>query len=110
MANQTKTAMVHAILTLARLGWFLRRIAKELEIDRETVAWHIHSPPTEAKPATNPIPGTWPHLKDPPMPSNMPSMILSRTLSFEGSGGGGGSFVSHSTFLPLERQLSFRAS
>ena len=39
MANQLKMAMVHAILTLARLGWSLRRIAKELEVDREAVFW-----------------------------------------------------------------------
>jgi transposase len=69
MANQLKMAMVHAILTLARLGWSLRRIAKELEVDRETVARYVHSPPaepaspcepSEAKPATNPIPGSEP--------------------------------------------------
>ena len=38
MANQLKMAVVHAILTLARLGWSRRRIARELGIDRETVA------------------------------------------------------------------------
>jgi transposase len=67
MANQLKMAMVHAILTLMRLGWSQRRIAQELEVDRETVARYVHSPPadsacpcepSEAKPATNPIPGS----------------------------------------------------
>jgi transposase len=69
MANQLKMAMVHAILTLTRLGWSQRRIAQELEVDRETVARYVHSPPadcgcpcepSEAKPATNPIPGSEP--------------------------------------------------
>jgi transcriptional regulator with XRE-family HTH domain len=60
MANQLKMAMVHAILTLARLGWSQRRIAGELGIDRETVARYVHAPPADSKPATNPIPGSEP--------------------------------------------------
>jgi hypothetical protein len=47
MANQLKMAMVHAILTLTRLGWSQRRIAQELEVDRETVARYVHSPPAD---------------------------------------------------------------
>ncbi|MFU8832735.1 MAG: IS21 family transposase [Wenzhouxiangella sp.] len=58
MANQLKMAVVHAILTLARLGWSQRRIAQELGIDRETVARYVHSGPGDSKPATNPIPGS----------------------------------------------------
>lgn len=58
MANQLKMAVVHAILTLKRLGWSGRRIAQELGIDRETVARYVHSPPADSKPATNPIPGS----------------------------------------------------
>ncbi len=57
MANQLKMAMVNSILTLKRLGWSQRRIAEELGIDRGTVAHYVHSPPAEAEPATNPIPG-----------------------------------------------------
>ena len=57
MANQLKMAVVHAILTLYRLGWSQRQIARKLGIDRETVARYVHSPPAEANPATNPIPG-----------------------------------------------------
>jgi transposase len=60
MANQLKMAMVHAILTLARLGWSQRRIAGELGIDRETVARYVQAPPPDSKPATNPIPGSEP--------------------------------------------------
>jgi hypothetical protein len=58
MANQLKMAAVDTILTLYGLGWSQRRIAGELGIDRETVARYIHSAPTEAKPATNQIPGS----------------------------------------------------
>jgi len=58
MANQLKMAVVSTILTLNELGWSQRRIARELGIDRETVARYVHSPPAEAKPATNPIPGS----------------------------------------------------
>ena len=60
MANQLKMAVVHAILTLARLGWSQRRIAQVLGVDRETVARHVHVPPADSKPATNPIPGLEP--------------------------------------------------
>lgn len=58
MANQLKMAVVQAIVALQRMGWSQRRIAQELGIDRETVARYIHSPPTDSKPATNPIPGS----------------------------------------------------
>jgi len=58
MANQLKMAVVDSILTLKGLGWSQRRIAEVLGIDRGTVARYVHSPPTEAKPATNPIPGS----------------------------------------------------
>ncbi|MBN1362762.1 MAG: hypothetical protein JW993_19340 [Sedimentisphaerales bacterium] len=43
---------------LHRLDWSQRRIASKLGVDRETVARYVHSPPAEAKPATNPIPGS----------------------------------------------------
>jgi transposase len=58
MANQLKMAVVNAILTLTQLGWSQRRVAQVLGIDRETVARYVHAPPAEAKPATNPIPGS----------------------------------------------------
>ena len=58
MANQLKMAVVHAILTLAGLGWSHRRIAQVLGVDRETVARYVHLPPADSKPATNPIPGS----------------------------------------------------
>ncbi len=58
IANQLKMAVVHAILTLAQLGWSQRRIAGALGVDRETVPRYVHSPPADSKPATNPIPGS----------------------------------------------------
>jgi len=67
MANRLKMALVHAILTLNELGWSQRRIAQVLGIDRETVARYVHAPPAEAKPATNPIPGS-----EPPAPAQLP--------------------------------------
>jgi len=57
MANQLKMATVDAILTLKRLGWSQRRIARELGVDRETVARHIHSRQAGSNPTTNAPPG-----------------------------------------------------
>jgi IS30 family transposase len=53
MANQLKMAMVNAIWTLKQRGWSNRRIARELGIDRETVARYIHLWESDSKPATN---------------------------------------------------------
>jgi transcriptional regulator with XRE-family HTH domain len=58
MANQLRMAVVHAVLTLKRLGWSQRQIAEKLGIDRETVARYVHSRPADSKPATNPIAGS----------------------------------------------------
>jgi transposase len=51
MANRLKMAMVNAILTLKEHGWSIRRISRELGVDRETVKRHVSSSP---KPASNP--------------------------------------------------------
>jgi len=53
MANQLEMAIVNAILTLKQRGWSQRRIARELGIDRETVAKYINLPDAGPKPATN---------------------------------------------------------
>ena len=53
MANQLEMAMVNAILTLKQRGWSQRRIARELGIDRETVAKYVNLPDAGPKPATN---------------------------------------------------------
>jgi transposase len=54
MANQLKMAIVQAILQLHALGWSQRRIATELQIDRETVARYLKLYQNGAKPATAP--------------------------------------------------------
>ena len=53
MANQLKVDMVNAIWKLNERGWSQRRIAKELGINRETVARYLNSQPPDSKPATN---------------------------------------------------------
>jgi len=53
MANQLKMAMVNAISTLKERGWSQRRIARELGIDRETVARYVNLWQSNPKPATN---------------------------------------------------------
>ena len=53
MANQLEMAMLNAILTLKQRGWSQRRIARELGINRETVAKYVNLPDVCPKPATN---------------------------------------------------------
>ena len=55
MANQIKMATSASIIELYEKGWSRRRIARELELNRETVSRHIllHTVP-EAKPAIPP--------------------------------------------------------
>lgn len=54
MANQLKMAEIQQIWTLQALGWSQRRIARQLGLNRETVARYLHAdPPLQAgsKPA-----------------------------------------------------------
>ena len=63
MANRLKMALIEAILALHQRRWSQRRIADELDIDRETVARYIRqaaAPPP--KPAKAP-PGSKPEEK-----------------------------------------------
>jgi hypothetical protein len=55
MANQLTMADIQAILTLHQRGWRNRRIARELNIDRETVAKYIRASGCVPKPAKAPI-------------------------------------------------------
>jgi transposase len=45
MANRLKMAVSETIQTLRRRGWSARRIARELGVDRETVARYLRAPP-----------------------------------------------------------------
>ena len=55
MANQLKMADVQAILSLHRLNWSSRRIARELNIDRETVGHYLQLAAADgSKPAKAP--------------------------------------------------------
>jgi transposase len=54
MANALKMAIVQSIRQLHAAGWSQRRIARELEIDRGTVARYLRPPPPDPKPAIPP--------------------------------------------------------
>ena len=54
MSNLLKVAMIETILSLHQRGWSQRRIARELGIDRETVARYLQSSAATAKPANAP--------------------------------------------------------
>jgi transposase len=63
MSNQLKMPNIQAILTLRQQGWTFSRIARELDLHRETVARYVrlHSKPAEA-----------PTGSDDPKPSKAP--------------------------------------
>ncbi len=54
MANVLKMAKIQSIQQLHAAGWSLRRIARELEIDRGTVARSLRSPPPDPNAAILP--------------------------------------------------------
>jgi transposase len=54
MSNLLQVAMIETILSLHQRGWSQRRIARELGIDRETVARYLRSPAGRSKPAHAP--------------------------------------------------------
>src|SRR5208283_3378887 len=107
MANLLKMAIVETILTLRRRGWSQRRIARELDLNRETVARHLRqaqsatstpadsaadqpkpasaplgsgAPPAEPKPASAPL-GSGPAAADAPDPNPPTTGALSRRPS-----------------------------
>ena len=55
MANLLKVVMVETILSLHARRWSVRRIARELGINRETVARHIRLASADSKPAKAPL-------------------------------------------------------
>ena len=54
MSNRLKVAMIDVILSLHRKGWSQRRIAAELDINRETVARYLKQARAAPKPAIAP--------------------------------------------------------
>lgn len=55
MAHRLKMAKIQAIKALHEQGWRNRRIARELDVDRETVAKYIRAATCDPKPAKAPI-------------------------------------------------------
>jgi transposase len=54
MSNYLKLAMIDLILSLRRKGWSQRRIARELDLNRETVARYLKQARGDPKPAIAP--------------------------------------------------------
>jgi len=55
MANRLKMATVQSILTLHERGWSQRRIAVELDVDRETVSRYVELARQAREPATDAV-------------------------------------------------------
>ncbi len=78
MSNRLKMANIHAIIGLLEQGWSYRRIGRELDVDRETVARYDRLRPNRPNPAivapgselsegsntANPATGSGPLLED----------------------------------------------
>lgn len=62
--NQLKVSTQQSIIALVQRGWSQRRISRELEMDRETVARYVKL--AAAKPATNPALGSEAELESKP--------------------------------------------
>jgi len=71
MSNLLKVAMIDIILSLHRRGWSQRRIARELEINRETVARYLRQTRAAPKPANAPTGSI--DLEAAPKPANAPT-------------------------------------
>lgn len=71
MANRLEMALVDSILAFHKLGWSQRRIARELNINRETVAHYVKQVRDDSKPAKAPIGSAG--ADDQPKPAKAPS-------------------------------------
>ena len=76
MSNLLKVAMIETILSLRQRGWSQRRIARELGINRETVARYLRQPPAPPKPAIAPLgsDGALPSVEQPPCAEGPPAV------------------------------------
>lgn len=52
--NQLNVSLQHSILTLSGKGWSARKIARELDLNRETVGRYLHLAAAQSKPAIPP--------------------------------------------------------
>jgi transposase len=93
MANVLKMALIESILSLHAQRWSQRRIARELEIDRETVRKYLRQQLCEAKPANAPTgsvgskPATLPGVPAPdPKPATNPPTGLDAGAGGESAG------------------------
>jgi hypothetical protein len=103
MANVLKMALIESILSLHAQRWSQRRIARELQVDRETVRKYLRQELTGAKPAIAPAgsggskPATFPNL---PAPGSKPATNLP-TGSDGGPAGESAGLASQSPSAPL---------
>jgi transposase len=70
MSYLLKVATIDIILSLHRRGWSQRRIARELNVNRETVARHLKHAQSAAEPANAPTGSDDPETR--PIPSDQP--------------------------------------
>jgi IS30 family transposase len=70
MSYLLKVAVIDIILSLHRRGWSQRRIASELDVNRETVARYIKQARAAPKPANAPSGSSTPEAA--PKPANAP--------------------------------------
>jgi hypothetical protein len=52
--NQLHVSLQHSIATLAAQGWSARKIARELDVHRETVGRYLHPVEPDSKPGIPP--------------------------------------------------------
>ena len=71
MSNLIKVATIDIILSLHRRGWSQRRIARELDVNRETVARYLKQAEAASKPANAPTGSDTPEAAS--KPANAPT-------------------------------------
>ena len=78
MSYLLKVATIDIILSLHRRGWSQRRIARELDVNRETVARHLKHANSAPEPANAPTGSDG--LETGPIPSDQPAVSPSITV------------------------------